>query len=217
MGKHDYEKSYERQIETIVVGVCAIYVFTELVLGYRNNWNPWGQVAVFVSAMYSWIFFFGRYKTFEYRAHVTSIASQLIIIVYGVECGDFYQILSLFISLCIVIGLYGVTKALVYPFTAYNILVFYYIVIHKSLVWGTYSWDWGMVTRILQGYVVIFVVIYLVHRYKTSKESMLEMIEALRKSEREKDDFLANVSHEIRTPINTICGISEIMIKNDKK
>ena len=44
---------------------------------------------------------------------------------------------------------------------------------------------------------------------------MLEMIDALRKSEREKDDFLANVSHEIRTPINTICGISEIMLKNN--
>lgn len=214
MGKHDYEKSYERQIETIVIGVCAIYVFTELVLGYRNSWNPWGQVAVLGSAMCSWILFFGKYKSFEFRAHVTSIASQLIIVVYGVECGDFYQILSLFISLCIVIGLYGVTKSLVYPFIAYNILVLYYILIDKSLVWGTYAWDWGMVTRILQGYAVLFVVIYLVHRYKTSKESMLEMIEALRKSEREKDDFLANVSHEIRTPINTICGISEIMIKN---
>ena len=214
MGKHDYEKSYERQIEMIVIGVCAIYVFTELLLGYRNGWNPWGQVAVLGSAMCSWIFFFGRYKTFDFRAHVTSIASQIIIIVYGIECGDFYQILSLFISLCIVIGLYGVTKALVYSAIAYNILVFYYIVIDKSLVWGSYTWDWGMVTRILQGYAVLFVVIYLVYRYKSSKESMLEMIDALRKSEREKDDFLANVSHEIRTPINTICGISEIMIKN---
>ena len=214
MGKHDYEKSYERQIECIVIGVCAIYVFTELVLGYRNQWNPWGQVAVLGSAMCSWIFFFGRYKDYEFRANVTSIASQLIIIVYGVECGDFYQILSLYISLCIVIGLYGVTKALIYPFLAYNMLVFYYIVIDKSLVWGTYSWDWGMVTRILQGYAVLFVVIYLVYRYKVSEESMLEMIDALRKSEREKDDFLANVSHEIRTPINTICGISEIMMKN---
>ena len=50
MGKHDYEKSYERQIECIVIGVCAVYVFTELILGYRNNWNPWGQVAVLGSA-----------------------------------------------------------------------------------------------------------------------------------------------------------------------
>lgn len=214
MGKHDYEKSYERQIESIVISVCAVYVITELLLGFRNGWNIWGQIAVLVSAMCSWIFFFGKYKDYDTRAHVTSISSQIIIIVYGIECGDFYQILSLFISLCIVVGLYGVTKALIYPVVAYNVLVYYYIVIDESLVWGSYTWDWGMVTRILQGYAVLFVVIYLVYRYKVSKESMMEMIDALRKSEREKDDFLANVSHEIRTPINTICGISEIMIKN---
>ena len=161
MGKYEYEKSYERQIEIIVIGVCAIYVVTELILGYRNNWNPWGQMAVFISAMCSWIFFLAKYKTYDIRAHVTSFASQLIIVVYGIESGDFYQILSLFISLCIVIGLYGVTKALLYPFFAYNILVYYYIVVDKSLVWGSYYWDWGMITRILQGYAVLFVVMYL--------------------------------------------------------
>lgn len=215
MGKYDYLKSYERQIESIVVAITSIYCFTELILGYRNDWNQWGQVAVFVGLLSSWVFFFGKYKSFEVRAHVTCFASQVMVLVYGIECGDFYLILSLFISLCILLGLYGVTKAMIYPFMSYNALVLYYIFVAKQLAWGQYSSDLGMITRILQGYLTLFLVIYLVYRYKTSQESMLEMIDALRKSEREKDDFLANVSHEIRTPINTICGISEIMLKND--
>ena len=48
MGKYDYLKSYERQIESIVILISSIYCFTELILGYRNSWNPWGQAAVFV-------------------------------------------------------------------------------------------------------------------------------------------------------------------------
>ena len=60
MGKHDYEKSYERQIESIAIAVCAVYVFTELFIGYKSGWNIWGQIAVLGSAMCSWIFFFGR-------------------------------------------------------------------------------------------------------------------------------------------------------------
>ncbi len=214
MGKHDYEKSYARQMESIVTIICAVYVFTELILGYRNGWNQWGQVAVLGSALCSWIFFFGKYKTYEVRAHVTCFACQVMLMVYGIECDDFYLILSLFISMCIVLGLYGVPQAMIYAFLSYSAMVYYYIFIDKSLVWGSYSSDLGMITRILQGYLVLFVVVYLVYRYQVSRDSMLEMIEALRKSEREKDDFLANVSHEIRTPINTICGISEIMIKN---
>ncbi len=215
MGKYEYLKSYERQIESIVIVITSIYCFIELILGYRNNWNPWGQAAVLAGLLVSWIFFFGKYKSYETRVNVTCFTSQVMILVYGIECGDFYLILSLFISLCILLGLYGVPKAMIYPFVVYTALVAYYVLIAKQLVWGAYSSDIGMISRVLQGYLTLFVVVYLVYRYKASQESMMEMIDALRKSEREKDDFLANVSHEIRTPINTICGISEIMLKND--
>ena len=54
----------------------------------------------------------------------SSFSSQIMIIVYGIECGDFYLILSLFVSLCILLGLYGVTKAMIHPFIAYNVLVY---------------------------------------------------------------------------------------------
>ena len=208
MGKYDYLKSYERQIESIVVAITMIYCLTELILGYTNSWNPVGQLAVLAGLLLMGIYFFGKYKNYETRAHITCFVSQVVIVVYGIECGDFYKILSLFISLCILLGLYGVTKALIYPFLSYNLLVFYYIFIAKQLNWGIYDTDIGMITRIFQGYLTLFLVIYLVYRYKSSQENMMEMIDALRKSEREKDDFLANVSHEIRTPINTICGIS---------
>lgn len=215
MGRYDYLKSYERQIESIVVAITSVYCLVELFLGYHNDWNPFGQLLVLIGLFGMGIFFFGKYQTYEIRAHVTSFASQIMIVVYGIECGDFYFILSLFISLCILLGLYGVTQAMWYPFLSYTSLVLYYIFVAKQLNWGQYSTDLGMITRVLQGYLTLFVVIYLVYRYKTSQESMLEMIDALKKSEREKDDFLANVSHEIRTPINTICGMSEIILKND--
>lgn len=215
MGKYDYLKSYERQIESIVVGISTMYCFTALLLGYGDRWNPVGLVVILAGLLTMCIFFFGKYKTFEVRAHVSCFVTQLMVFIYGIECGDFYKIMSLFISLCILLGLYGVTKAMIYPFISYNALVLYYVFVVKQLNWGMYDTDLGMITRIFQGYMTLFLVIYLVHRYKTSQESMLEMIDALRKSEREKDDFLANVSHEIRTPINTICGVSEIMLKND--
>lgn len=215
MGKYDYLKSYERQIESIVIIIASIYSFTELILGYQNSWNPWGQISVLGGLLVSWIYFIGKYKSFEVRAHITCFASQVMVLVYGIECGDFYKIQSLFISLCILLGLYGVLNSMIYPTVSYTALVVYYIFVNGQLNWGQYDSDLGMVTRILQGYLTLFLVIYLVFRYKNSQESMLEMIDALRKSEREKDDFLANVSHEIRTPINTICGISEIILKND--
>lgn len=214
MGKHDYEKSYSRQMESIVICLYTVYAITELLLGYSNGWNQWRQMAVLGSMLVAWLIFFGKYQTYEIRAYVVSVMAQVTIFVYAIEIDDFYSVISVFISLCILLGLYGIPKVMLISAISYTGILYYYIFIDKSLVWGSYSSDLGMVTRILQGYLVIFAVFYLVYRYKSSQESMLEMIEALKKSEREKDDFLANVSHEIRTPINTICGISEIMLKN---
>ena len=104
MGKYDYLKSYERQIESIVIIIASIYSFTELILGYQNSWNPWGQISVLGGLLVSWIYFIGKYKSFEVRAHITCFASQVMVLVYGIECGDFYKIQSLFISLCILLS-----------------------------------------------------------------------------------------------------------------
>ncbi|MBR6638037.1 MAG: response regulator, partial [Lachnospiraceae bacterium] len=54
-----------------------------------------------------------------------------------------------------------------------------------------------------------------VKRNSDGSASLLNAIEELKEVENRKDDFLANVNHEIRTPINTICGISEIILKED--
>ena len=110
MGKHDYEKSYSRQMESIVISLYAIYAITELFLGFQNGWNQWGQMAVLFSMLVAWVFFFGKYKTYEIRAYVVSTMAQVTILAYAVEIGDFFSVISVFISLCILLGLYGIPK-----------------------------------------------------------------------------------------------------------
>ena len=89
MGKHDYQKSYARQIEAIVIITCAFYSFTQLFLGYSNGWNSVGQLIVLGGMLVSWIYFFGQYQTYEVRAVVTSIMSQVTVFMYAVEVKDF--------------------------------------------------------------------------------------------------------------------------------
>ena len=56
---------------------------------------------------------------------------------------------------------------------------------------------------------------YLIRLRKATEAELLENITELEKAQRSKDDFMANVSHEIRTPINTISGMSEMVLRED--
>ena len=44
---------------------------------------------------------------------------------------------------------------------------------------------------------------------------MGNIIRDLKIAEQGKDDFLANVSHEIRTPVNTVVGMSEVILREE--
>ena len=214
MGKNDYQKSYTRQIESIILAIYSVFNMSQIIIGYQEDWDLWSQMIALGSMLYSWVYFFGQYGSYTKRAYITTIMMQVSMMVYAMHVPSLWNLLSTIIALIIMVGLYGIPKILFIPMLSYSALLYYYGFVMDSMTLGDLSQNLSIFLRIVSGYLVIFVVFYLVKRYKESEESMLEMIEALKKSEREKDDFLANVSHEIRTPINTICGISEILLKN---
>jgi signal transduction histidine kinase len=59
----------------------------------------------------------------------------------------------------------------------------------------------------------IFAVHFWVSKREESSKRLMEVFERQKKAERGKDEFLANLSHEIRTPINTISGMCEILLQ----
>ena len=63
---------------------------------------------------------------------------------------------------------------------------------------------------------MVTVVIWIIQKNRqAASELLIENIRELEIAKRSKDDFLVNVSHEIRTPINAVCGMSEAILQED--
>lgn len=54
---------------------------------------------------------------------------------------------------------------------------------------------------------------YLIDRRKEETKSLTELSSQLEQAKRQNSDFLSNISHELRTPINMVTGISEVTLE----
>ncbi len=66
------------------------------------------------------------------------------------------------------------------------------------------------------GALLLFVILY-VTVIKRQKAALKKAAEDVKRAESAKSRFIANISHEIRTPINTILGMDEMILREDHK
>ena len=215
MGKNDYLKSRERQIELLVLGIFTFYDIFVLFVGYKKEWNPYLHLTTLLALVYPWVLYIGKYLNYRSRAYTTAYMCMTCLLIYDFQVDNLLDTLTTFIALVVLVGLYGIPNLMKIMAVCYSLMLFYFIFYKQTLIFGGFFANVRNILQICSVYLVVYVIHYMVKRNLENKNSMMEMIEALQHSERVKDDFLANVSHEIRTPVNTIHGISEIMLNKD--
>jgi len=73
-----------------------------------------------------------------------------------------------------------------------------------------YEWLTLLAVLILSEFPAAFI-----DRYRRRLFSQLEQLAIALKASRDKSDFLASMSHEMRTPLNTIIGMTEVLVGTD--
>lgn len=215
MENNNYEKMSKRQVELVVLIIYSIYGASTLIMGNKSGWNAWGLVCILMQMIFGWFFFFSKYKTYQFRAYYVTIVSQCNILFYAYYVNDVFDVLSTFSALVILLGLYEIPRIIGIPFISYTAMLFYFDVVKDTVHATNMLENMRIFLRFTAIYLVEIVVYFMMKKQESAKEYLKDAIGALKATERQKDDFLANVSHEIRTPINSICGISEIMLKGD--
>ena len=214
------EKEYDREvkqriIESIVIMIYCIYVIGTAVNIINNDWQKWVIFIISGGWLLSLIFFVIRYRSYRFRAFFTALALQTGMIFYTMQVADLYLEMVNIIAITVFLGLYGIPDIVALTSGSATFLFCYHMLVLNEY----YSLDAGTLPRMIQWiasiYLTDFVLYYLVRQQLKTNEEHQAIIEKLEAAEQSKDDFLANVSHEIRTPINTICGMCEIVLKEE--
>lgn len=206
------EKKSER---FVVLTFLSHHVF--MFIGALNlKWESWIPVIILGAGAASLVVLVGKYWNYITRAMFCTMMICFSLVIYGIQSLDFNSVIVPFISVTILIGWYSIEKLLFIPFISTTFFVLYHMLTQRKDAVNNLEEFYTYYIPILNVYFIIIIIYLWVKRKNQNSEKINSVIKSLKVAERGKDDLLANVSHEIRTPINTITGMSEVILREDE-
>ena len=205
----------QKKIEVFLLVMYTIYTAGIIISAGRPSLENWIDISLIAALVSSWFLYFCKFKNYQFRATYTSVMMQISLILYTFYERELRYALPVFIVFVVMVGLYGIAENIFLTLITTIIVFFYHIFIIQTIPLHTARDIVSLIQRITNVWFVEFLVFVWTKRNYEGSKQLLNMIEELEKAENSKDDFVANVSHEIRTPINTICGMSEVILSEE--
>ena len=215
MEKFTYTVGNQKKIERFLMIIYSIYSIGMMIVLGRLEEGGWINFFLLLEVMLGWLVHISQYRTHSFRAKFTAVMMELSIFTYAVYAQDLIKVLPVFVAFVILLCLFGMQEIIgitVVPL----ILIFGYHCLIVNPIYKCSFWEMLKILLHLGNILLIEYIMYIwTKRNNEGSSQLLGAIEELKAAESSKNDFLANVSHEIRTPINSICGMSEIILREE--
>lgn len=215
MDKFTYEGSNRGIIERFLLFVHTINSAMMITLCVKQYNGTYCSLLMLAGIAVCWILHVAKSGTYEFRALGCSIVMFISVILYSGYVGNLDRILPMVMVLIVLLGLYGIESLLLVATAGTVLLYAYHGLVLKTLSFATVQERFEVLLQAVSVFFLQYLVYMWTKRNAEGSNRLLKAIDELKNVQSSKDDFLANVSHEIRTPINTICGMSEMVLKEE--
>ena len=215
MGKWGVTRESERVKEAFIMIMFTIYQLGAAGSFIMYGWSEWIAIVLIATIGLNWLVFLMKRLNLKGREAIYVSLTEFSIVIYGFYTEEMTLLTVIVIATAVITGLLSDVELLYITDIALVLLVLNRIFGHAA-IFGSDLVAMYQTFLLFANIAVIEVVIHFwVSQRNKNDARAAEMIWGLKEAERSKDDFLANVSHEIRTPINTICGMSEVALTED--
>ncbi len=149
------------------------------------------------------------------RAVILTVSSLVTMAFFGVMVTSMDILVPLFAVLLVLIGMFNSSLLLGLWAADAALMFLYHLLVRKS--YALDSWDGYL--RIFYQLFCLAVMLYLekvmIRKNNERKKQMSERIEFLQESERSKDEFMSGVCRRLKSPLNAVCGRSELILAGD--
>ena len=197
----------------ITYTVLGVALIAETIL---MSWELWAIPIIVASIIICWGLHITQFMSHKVRLYISTMLMMVCYFFYGIHITSTYD-MPLLMMLIIMIF---TTTGEVWLVTACQITYYFTLVydIIAMISMGT-EWDSLLISRTALHVVLMFMCGWLariiIKKWDAVFHRSDNKIKELNDSTKRMNSFMANLSHELRTPINAILGITSVMVEKE--
>lgn len=201
----------KRPAERIVILVYTVYALAFMFASTILGWPGWITPITSVGVLTVWIIYLRALQDYRIRSLLYSGVVLATFVLYNIQEDSFGGILTTYCAAVAVLSILDISDIVIPQYLCSILLIAYHGFVSQTIPFGTTQEKIRSAVQIISVFAVVTVTHHLIQKHEEINRNMREMITELEDAQRSKMDFLANVSHEFRTPVNTIYGVGELI------
>lgn len=204
-----------KKLERTVLAVLTLYTLAMFFTSQLYGWSTYVKEFIFFPMAAGWFVYFQESWNHERRARFIAVMVWINFILFALNTDSFPSMLITMAGVIALLSIFCI-RQIVYLGLIIPIFIFlYHGLIARTISFANIHDILRFCIQFFSLYTVSAVMWIIIRDRQETSEQLMENIQELEIAERSKDDFLVNVSHEIRTPINAVCGLSEAILQED--
>ena len=201
----------------VVIVIITIACIGAIIESVNLRWEFWVSPLILCGIIAVWAMHISQHRDSRFRENFYMIFSMIVAFFHGVHFTSYFDI---FVISSLLLVTATLLKRKIYLHL--NIAEFYLIMIMQTITAAlnhSMNFDSLTISRIVLHCIAELGLYKALLILLEDNQKMLAEVESKEKDEEMSsatmEDFLVNISHELRTPVNVITGMSELILKKE--
>jgi|GEM_PF-2028508 len=204
----------QRRRELLITLAYTIFSVLMIIVTTVENWPLFYVPLIAVEVAFIWWSYISKFQTYMIRAFIVTSMTCLNIFLYGIQGENFNVLIPTLCVEFVLLSLYEITQVMGITIIQTILLFIYHMLFNYDAMIPDSTLEQNrMMLQLLSLVVLIVLCIYRIRHHVQEEDDFVELENRVQSEQRIKDDFMANTSHELRTPINTVSGMCEILLQ----
>ncbi|MBP3895982.1 MAG: hypothetical protein J6D07_05905, partial [Mogibacterium sp.] len=211
---NDYISRRERRRELLITTAYTFFSVLMIIVSQMESWPLFYIPLIAAELAFIWWAYVSKFNSYLFRASIVTLATCLNVFLYGMQGENFLVLIPTICTQFVLLSLYEIVRIIDIVVAETVVLFIYHAVVnYQTLIPDTHLERNRLILQLFSLIALIILCIYRIRHHVQEEEDTILLEDRVRKEAKIKDDFVANTSHELRTPVNTISGMCEILLQ----